>query len=128
MTICDTTTDQLATSKSSFHVTDRLPIGNDQNWSSADSPSATIKTGHRHKHITTHGLSHIQLSLHRQPPLSATLSQTSHYCPFSPIYTLPILGTCPKTVSTLSKKMDKQLQTYVSSIDSDGLRYVQFIF
>jgi len=55
-----------------------------------------INTGHRHKHITTHGLSHIQLSSHRQPPLSATLLQTSHYFPFLPIYTLQILGTCPK--------------------------------
>jgi len=56
-------------------------------------------TDHRHERVTNHRLSH-QLSLHRQSPSSATPLQTSYYCPILPIHTLPILGTCPKTVST----------------------------
>ena len=66
----------------------------------ADSPSTTINTGHKHKHITIHGLSHIQLSSRRQSPSSATLLQTSNHYSILPIHTLPILDTCPKTVST----------------------------
>jgi len=68
--------------------------------SSANSPSATVNPGHRHKHITIHGLSHIQLSSHRQPASSATRLQTSNHYSILPIHTLPILDTCPKMVPT----------------------------
>jgi len=69
--------------------------------SSTNSPSATVNPGHRHKHITIHGFSHIQLSPRRQLPSSATLLQTSNHYSALPIHTLPILDTCPKTVPTL---------------------------
>jgi len=68
--------------------------------SSANSPSATVNPGHRHKHITIHGLSHIQLSSRRQPPSSATLLQTSNHYSVLSIHTLPILDTYAKTVPT----------------------------
>ena len=58
---------------------------------------------HRHERVTTYGLSLIQLSLHRQPPSSATPLQISYCYPTLLIYTLPILGTCPKTVSARLK-------------------------
>jgi len=74
--------------------------------SSADSPSATINTGHRHKHITIHGLSHIQLPSRRQSPSSATLLQISNHYSVLPIHTLPILDTCPKTVSTADCRLE----------------------
>jgi len=87
--------------------------------SPADSPSAIVNPGHWHKHITIHGLSHIQLSSHRQLPSSATLLQTGDYYSVLPIHTLPILDTCPKTVSTptfISAKLDSECKQQLTDL------------